>query len=225
MNDSLLYQKSRIKWLKEGDANTKYIHFVVKGRSRENNLVGLELASGWTEDIEQVKRGVKTFFEIKFRKQHGLRPSLDVTRALSQMGSILEELKEDFQRIANEFRHSGMWPKGRNASFIALRGYRASLVFGKVIDEDQSAFLGGRYMHDSVIVANEVIHEARRKKKATLIFKDDFEKAYDSIDREFFIYMMQCLKFSEQWILWMRSCLESTSISIIVNGSPTDEFS
>lgn len=77
MNDSLLYQKSKIKWLKEGDANTKYIHFVVKGRRRANNLVGLELASGWTEDIKQVKRGVKTFFEIKFRKQQGLRPYLD----------------------------------------------------------------------------------------------------------------------------------------------------
>lgn len=72
---------------------------------------------------------------------------------------------------------------GRVYKVIAkLLAKRLKGILHKVIDEDKSAFLGCRNMLDSVIVANEVTHEARRKKKATLIFKVDFEKAYDSID-------------------------------------------
>ena len=30
--------------------------------------------------------------------------------------------------------------------------------------------------------------------------------------------------FNEKWIGWIKGCLSSTSISILVNGSPTSEF-
>lgn len=46
-----------------------------------------------------------------------------------------------------------------------------------VIDERQSASLGGgRNLLQSVMVANKVVDEARRKKKRCMIFKVDFEK-------------------------------------------------
>lgn len=76
-------------------------------------------------------------------------------------------------------------------------------VLVKVIDRDQSAFLGGRNMMDSVVVANEVIHEAKRRRKSTIVFKVDFEKAYDSVDWEFLLYMLRRMNFCEQWIAWI----------------------
>ncbi|XP_071695539.1 uncharacterized mitochondrial protein AtMg01250-like [Rutidosis leptorrhynchoides] len=36
---------------------------------------------------------------------------------------------------------------------------------------------------------------------------------------------MKSMGFGEKWIKWINSCLKSTTISILVNGSPTDEFS
>lgn len=94
----------------------------------------------------------------------------------------------------------------------------------RLIDERQFAFVGGRSMLERVIVANEVVHEAKRKKKPTLIFKVDYEKAYDSIKRSFLFYMLKRMGFNERWIMWIRGCLESSSISVLVNGSLTEEF-
>lgn len=91
------------------------------------------------------------------------------------------------------------------------------------IQEEQSAFLQGRNMLDSIVVTNEVIHDARTKKKQTFLFKVDSEKAYDSVSWSF-LFMLRRLNFCERWVQWIKSCLKSSRVSVLVNGSPTDEF-
>lgn len=93
-----------------------------------------------------------------------------------------------------------------------------------VIDQTQSALLGDRYLLHSVVVANEVIEKAKRKKKTCLVFKIDYEKAYDSICWFFLIYMIQKLGFDEKSITWIWGCLTSSMVSMLMNGSPTKEF-
>lgn len=101
---------------------------------------------------------------------------------------------------------------------------RIKKVLPKVIDDNQFAFLGGRSILDSVLIANEVVHDAKSKKVSALIFKVDFEKAYDSIRWQFLKYMMKRLNFCDKWISWILGCLESSYVSVLVNGSPTNEF-
>jgi hypothetical protein len=40
--DSLEFQKSQTRWLKEGDANTGFFHACVKSRKRANSIVALK---------------------------------------------------------------------------------------------------------------------------------------------------------------------------------------
>ena len=42
---------------------------------------------------------------------------------------------------------------------------------------------------------------------------------------EILYYMLERLSFCAQWIRWIKCCLESASVSVLVNGSPTGEFS
>ena len=52
----------------------------------------------------------------------------------------------------------------------------------------------------------------------------NFEKEYNSMYWGFLFYMMGRLGFNSIWIKWIKACLESTIILVLVNGSPTDEF-
>jgi hypothetical protein len=57
-----------------------------------------------------------------------------------------------------------------------------------------------------------------------MVFKVDFEKAYDSVDWGFLEYMLQRFGFCDKWIRWIRACVFAGNLSILVNGSPTKEF-
>jgi hypothetical protein len=59
---------------------------------------------------------------------------------------------------------------------------RVTQVAQKVISPSQTTFLPGRNIMEGVIVLHETIHEMHRKKQDGLIFKVDFEKAYDKIN-------------------------------------------
>jgi len=162
-------------------------------------------------------------------------------------------IKSDVMAAVNFFHATGSFPKGCNASFIALipkvrepssfdqfrpislvgviykivtkiLACRMKKVMSLVIDDCQSAFLSDRGLMDSVFMANEVIEEIRRKRKSGVCFKVDFEKAYDSIRWSFLFDMLRRLGFHDKWIGWVKGCLVSFSVSVLVNGSPSEEF-
>jgi len=100
--------------------------------------------------------------------------------------------------------------------------YEGSPSFGYI--KSQSAFLKDRGMLDSVLMANEVVKEVRRNRRSGLCLKVDNEKAYDLVRWNILLGMLLRLGFHSKWITWVRGCLELSSVSVLVNGSPTEEF-
>jgi len=49
--------------------------------------------------------------------------------------------------------------------------------------DDQSKFVKGKQILDGIPIANEVVNEAKKKNyKKLMLYKVDFEKAYDSLN-------------------------------------------
>ena len=88
----------------------------------------------------------------------------------------------------------------------------------------QLAFIKDRHILHGILILNEVVEEAMKRKQPVMVFKVDFEKAYDSVSWSFLDYMLSRLGFCTKWRQWIAACLQSASISILVNGSPTKEF-
>ncbi|GKE26983.1 cysteine-rich receptor-like protein kinase, partial [Tanacetum coccineum] len=85
-------------------------------------------------------------------------------------------------------------------------------------------FVEGRFILDGVLIANETMEFLKKLKRKGLIFKVDFKKAYDNIEWGFLLEIMKCMGFGDRLCKWVIVCLSSSSISILVNGSPTKEF-
>jgi hypothetical protein len=72
---------------------------------------------------------------------------------------------------------------------------------------------------------NELIDYAKKSGKDCLILKVDFKKAYDSVDWGFLDYLLGRFCFNEKWRGWMKACVFGGNMSILVNGSLTEEIS
>jgi len=112
-------------------------------------------------------------------------------------------LHEDLMRFLVDFHQNGKLTKGLNSTFIALipkvnspqrlndfrpislvgclykviakvLANRLRSVVGSVVSESQSAFVKGKHILDGILIANEAVDEAKRKKKELLLFKVDF---------------------------------------------------
>jgi hypothetical protein len=93
-----------------------------------------------------------------------------------------------------------------------------------VISESQSAFVHGRQILNGILIANEMVDEACCLKKEMVLFKVDFEKAFDSVDWRYLKAVMHEMNFPVIWRKWIMECVTTTPASVLVNGSLTDEF-
>jgi hypothetical protein len=101
---------------------------------------------------------------------------------------------------------------------------RLATVMDRLVTQTQSAFIKGRQLVDGVVVINEVVDLARRNGQSCLIFKVDFEKAYDSVEWSFLDYMLGRFGFCTKWRDWIRACVFAGSMSVLINGSPSEEI-
>jgi exonuclease III len=290
--ESLLKQKSRVKWVKEGDSNSRFFHESIKNRRRRNQLVALKNGEQWVEGVDEVKGFVKSYFENNFKERWDNRPTLNGIQfqTISEEDNLLltapfscEEVKEaiwnsdgnkcpgpdgfnfnflkfcwefikgDIMDFFHEFHSTAILPKAITASFLTLipkkdhpqvlsdyrpiclvsgiykllskvLATRLKVVMSKVISKIQSAFLPNRQILDGVLVINELLDLAKRRKDKCLFFKVDFERAYDTVSWKFLDYMMVRMGFGEVWRRWISACIFQSSMSVLVNGSPTDDF-
>nr|GFA55548.1 RNA-directed DNA polymerase, eukaryota, reverse transcriptase zinc-binding domain protein [Tanacetum cinerariifolium] len=142
---------------------------------------------------------------------------------------------EVFEAVKYFFTHNDI-PNGCNSTFIGLipkifdanmvKDFRPISLIGSIykIIANILAFIAERQILDGPFILNEVLHWCKSKKKQALFFKVDFEKAYDSVRWDFLDDVLLKLGFENKWRLWIQSCLRSSRGSIIVNGSPTEEF-
>ena len=88
----------------------------------------------------------------------------------------------------------------------------------------KGAFVKGRQILDAALVANEVVEEGRKHNKTGMIFKIDFEKAYDHVEWSFVDDVLVRKGFGAKWRRWINGCLHSTNFSIMMNGKPRGKF-
>ncbi|XP_021985451.1 uncharacterized protein LOC110881535 [Helianthus annuus] len=77
---------------------------------------------------------------------------------------------------------------------------------------------------DGPLILNEIIPWLKRKKRARMFFKVDIEKAYDSLKWKFLDSVMEQMKFPIRWRKWIMATVTCARASVLVNGSPTQEF-
>lgn len=75
--ESLLRQKSRVTWLKEGYRNSSFFHASLVLRGRRNQVVAIKVDDLWVKEANQIKNEVIKYFSDNFKEVAWDRPKLD----------------------------------------------------------------------------------------------------------------------------------------------------
>jgi hypothetical protein len=80
--------------------------------------------------------------------------------------------------------------------FTKVVTVRLNFVADHVISPSQTTFMKGHNILEGVIILHETMHELHRKKQNGVIFKIDFEKAYQALRMK---------GFSRKWTKWVET--------------------
>jgi hypothetical protein len=101
---------------------------------------------------------------------------------------------------------------------------RLALVADRLVDTNQSAFIKGRYILESVVIAHEVVHNLHSSKQPGVILKLDYEKAYDRVSWDFLHEVLESRGFCNKWLSWMKCLIKGGSIGVNLNGEENPYF-
>jgi hypothetical protein len=94
---------------------------------------------------------------------------------------------------------------------------RLGLVIHKIISHTQTAFIKDRHIIEGIFIIHETIHEIHHKKLPEVLFKIDFEKAYDKVNWAFLYQMMQLKGLGAVMCDWLMEVVRGGRVEIKVN--------
>eukprot|EP00253_Pinus_taeda_P031168 PITA_31168 len=97
-------------------------------------------------------------------------------------------------------------------------------ILPSIISQEQSGYVEGRQITDSIILSQEVLHSIKTQKIPGMIIQLDLSKAFDKISWTYIREILQAFGFNQIWINWIMELVSGAFFSIMLNGGPLQPF-
>ena len=87
--------------------------------------------------------------------------------------------------------------------FSELLNNRMVKVADRLVTSNQTTFIKGRFILESVVAAHEIVYEVHKQKQEGVVLKLDYEKAYDRVSWSFLEEMLETRGFGGRWRGWL----------------------
>lgn len=94
---------------------------------------------------------------------------------------------------------------------------RLDRIMTYIISKNQTAFLKNRFIMEGIVILHELLNSLHTKKSSGILFKVDFEKAYDMVDWGFIYRILHSKGFPDQWCDWVMKVVRGGKVAIKVN--------
>lgn len=100
---------------------------------------------------------------------------------------------------------------------------RLKLYLKDIVSDSQAAFIPGRVIHDNVLIAHELMHALKSRKRVSqtyMAIKTDITKAYDRLEWKFLENTLLAFGFDRHWTTLIMETVTTVEYSVLINGYP-----
>ncbi|GKC60779.1 RNA-directed DNA polymerase, eukaryota, reverse transcriptase zinc-binding domain protein, partial [Tanacetum coccineum] len=211
----LLYQKTKIKWFKEGDHNTAFFHRVIKGITNKSRIEAVcndkgervegkmvremtdnEIKDGMFNIGDNKAPGTDGFTSTCFKKHGGIVGN-DVCKAIKEFftnGKLLGEVNATVISLVLKIPTHNKVTDYRpiaccNVMYKCISKVLTNRIkdaLNKLMNKNQSSFIPSRLIQDNIMLVQELLMGYNRKSEGKRVaFKIDIQKAYDTVSWNF----------------------------------------
>ncbi|XP_038994717.1 uncharacterized protein LOC120118823 [Hibiscus syriacus] len=197
-------QKSRLRWFKEGDKNTKFFHLSAVTRGRKNHITKLKVQNSVVKNQAKIQQAFVNYFHDDYNEYKTIplkRFDIPFKKINAATRRIMESLFSEEEKVEaispDESRPiSLVGSLYKNVSRVLAK--RLGSCLAEVIVENQFAFIVGKQIADCSLIANKVIDGLSKRKKEAVLIKADFSKANDTVDWWFLNLILKKMGFGRR---------------------------
>ena len=292
--------RARIKWIEEGEKNTKYFLNLEKTKASTKLFPSLQIENRTLTDQLDILNAQKEYFESIYNTQHeavsednidaflqnctvpqlssqqkedceGLITIPEATLALKTLkngsspgldGLSTEFVKMFWLKLKNivvdslnyAFTHGSLSHTQRSAAITLIHkgkdlpksnlknwrpisitnadykllakclAARLGKVISTIVSEDQVGYIKGRNIANLIRNIDDVTEYLRLTERPGLILALDFQKAFDTISKEYLLLAFKRFGFGETFTTWVQTLFTDTTSCIQYNGWLSEEF-
>ncbi|XP_074277256.1 uncharacterized protein LOC141600897 [Silene latifolia] len=218
------YWLQRVKLRKEilDGLPTRFLFNRVKQRSSKQRILALRTSDGtWIHDSADIEMEVTGYFKSLLGPPSPHNPAFPVDNYDPFLNPLdLPSLtSQDCAILSAPFTDMDVLRALRN-----MEGSKSPGPDGITPRFFQQAFVPGRLMSDSSVIAHEIIHYLNKTKKGSscyAVLKLDMHKAFDRVSWHFLMEVMRHMRFPTAWRSLIWECISTVYYRILINGEPS----
>lgn len=101
---------------------------------------------------------------------------------------------------------------------------RLSKVIDKIVHEDQTGFIKGRYIGENLRLVSDIITYCNMDNLPGLLLAVDYRNAFDSLEHEFMWFTLESFNFGPSFCSWIKLLYTGAQLAVKNNGFTSEWF-
>nr|XP_009595817.1 uncharacterized protein LOC104092037 [Nicotiana tomentosiformis]XP_016483177.1 PREDICTED: uncharacterized protein LOC107803898 [Nicotiana tabacum] len=202
--ETMLKQKANIKWLEEGDSNSKYFHAIINERRRRLTLHKIKTQDGqWLQGTKRLPLG-----QLNTLKIWDKNDNLCVIPGEKEIKDVVFSMDKNSAPGPDGFGgafYQGCWEIIKQGLVEIIQTFfngnsltRLAPILPKIISENQSGFVSGRLITKNILLAQEIVHDINKENEGgNMMIELDMAKAYYRVNWDIILAALRKFGFSK----------------------------
>ncbi|GJS12092.1 RNA-directed DNA polymerase, eukaryota [Tanacetum coccineum] len=194
-------QKAKIRWAIEGDENSKFFHGIINKKRSQLAIRGVLSNGDWIVDPSMLSPDQANDLEssVSYDEIKSAIWDCGTNKTPGPDGFTFEFFQKYWKIIDNDVVVAVSLIGSLYKIITKVLARRLSHVIPTLVSDVQSAFVSNRQILDGPFILNELLSWCKHKKSKALMFKIDFEKAFDSVRWDYLDMVLSNFSFGAKW--------------------------